>query len=649
MRKIFVRFLWTIFVLAVIGAAVCFWAIAEGRIGYMPPIEDLQNPISRFATQIYSSDGKLIGTWNMNRENRVMVTYSQLPPSLVQALVATEDARFYEHSGIDFKALGRAVIKRGLLGQKSAGGGSTITQQLAKQLFSDVAHSTTERMLQKPIEWVIAVQLERNYTKDEIITMYLNYFDFLHNAVGIKTASNTYFSKEPANLTLTESATLVGLCKNPSYYNPVRFPERSQQRRNIVLGQMLKEGYITQQQHDSCCQEPIGLRFHVNDHKEGIATYFRDFLRRYLMANEPIKSDYPAWNYVKYVMDSIAWEEDPLYGWCNKNTKRDGQRYNVYTDGLKVYTTIDSRMQQYAEEACWEHVVNFLQPAFVKANKSKKNAPYSSNLSANDVKKILQRSIRQCDRYRVMKSAGFSEKEIEQAFKKPVKMSVYTYHGDVDTIMTPLDSIRYYKSFLRTGFFSMEPQTGQVRAYVGGLDFEHFTYDMATEGRRQVEELMNFFHKYVPGCEKATLMGTGSTMGIRESRHVHGDFVLPVQDLIDGVIPDDNILLSANSIDVHGAMGGPAGGLYMPIQKDMYGVPYRCLLPAGVGGLLLAGRCISADSAAAGAIRVMPPAMAIGQAAGTAAALCLLNGTTPSSLDYADLRKSLLEQNVFLG
>ena len=486
MRKIFVRFLWTIFVLAVIGAAVCFWAIAEGRIGYMPPIEDLQNPISRFATQIYSSDGKLIGTWNMNRENRVMVTYSQLPPSLVQALVATEDARFYEHSGIDFKALGRAVIKRGLLGQKSAGGGSTITQQLAKQLFSDVAHSTTERMLQKPIEWVIAVQLERNYTKDEIITMYLNYFDFLHNAVGIKTASNTYFSKEPANLTLTESATLVGLCKNPSYYNPVRFPERSQQRRNIVLGQMLKEGYITQQQHDSCCQEPIGLRFHVNDHKEGIATYFRDFLRRYLMANEPIKSDYPAWNYVKYVMDSIAWEEDPLYGWCNKNTKRDGQRYNVYTDGLKVYTTIDSRMQQYAEEACWEHVVNFLQPTFVKANKSKKNAPYSSNLSANDVKKILQRSIRQCDRYRVMKSAGFSEKEIEQAFKKPVKMSVYTYHGDVDTIMTPLDSIRYYKSFLRTGFFSMEPQTGQVRAYVGGLDFEHFTYDMATEGRRQV-------------------------------------------------------------------------------------------------------------------------------------------------------------------
>ena len=486
MRKLFVRFLWTMLLLVVIATVTGFWAIAEGKIGYMPPIEDLQNPISRFASQVYSADGKLLGTWNMNRENRVMVDFAQLPPSLVNALVATEDARFYEHSGIDFKALGRAVIKRGLMGQKSAGGGSTITQQLAKQLFSDVAHSTTERMLQKPIEWVIAVQLERNYTKDEILVMYLNYFDFLHNAVGIKTAANTYFSKEPADLTITESATLVGLCKNPSYFNPVRFPERSLQRRNVVLGQMLKEGYLTQQQHDSCCQEPLALNFHVSDHKEGIATYFRDFLRRYLMANKPIRSDYPEWNKVKYVMDSIAWEEDPLYGWCNKNTKRDGQRYNVYTDGLKIYTTLDSRMQRYAEQACYEHVVKFLQPAFNQANRQKKNAPYSYHLSAADVQKILQRSVRQCDRYRTMKSAGASEEEIRKAFNTPVAMNVFTYHGGVDTVMTPMDSIRYYKSFLRTGFFSMEPQTGHVKAYVGGLDFQHFAYDMATEGRRQV-------------------------------------------------------------------------------------------------------------------------------------------------------------------
>lgn len=486
MRKLFVRFLWTMLLLAVIATATGFWAIAEGKIGYMPPIEDLQNPISRFATQVYSSDGKLLGTWNMNRENRVMVDFSQLSPSLVQALVATEDARFYEHSGIDFKALARAIVKRGVMGQKSAGGGSTITQQLAKQLFSDVAHSTTERMLQKPIEWVIAVQLERNYTKDEIISMYLNYFDFLHNAVGIKTASNTYFSKEPSQLTITESATLIGLCKNPSYFNPVRHPDRSLQRRNVVLGQMLKEGYLTQEQYDSCAQQPLALNFHVSDHKEGIATYFRDFLRRYMMATKPVRSDYPAWAEVKYTMDCIAWDEDPLYGWCNKNTKRDGQRYNVYTDGLKVYTTIDSRMQQYAEEACHEHLVKFLQPAFEKAIGQKKNAPYSSNLSAAEVQKILQRSMRQCERYVTMKAAGFSEEEINKSFNTAVKMSVFTYHGTVDTLMTPLDSIRYYKKFLRTGFLSMEPQTGAVRAYVGGMDFEHFAYDMATEGRRQV-------------------------------------------------------------------------------------------------------------------------------------------------------------------
>ena len=246
MRKLFVYFLWTLLFVTVIGVAGAFYAIDKGWIGYMPPIEDLQNPISRFATQIYSADGKIIGTWNYNRENRVMVDYSNLPPSLVQALIATEDARFYDHSGIDFIALGRAIIKRGLLGQKSAGGGSTITQQLAKQLYSEHASTTLERVLQKPIEWVIAVQLERNYTKDEIITMYLNYFDFLHNAVGIKTASDVYFSKEPKDLTVTEAATLVGLCKNPSYFNPVRNPERSRERRNVVLQQMLKEGYLSE-------------------------------------------------------------------------------------------------------------------------------------------------------------------------------------------------------------------------------------------------------------------------------------------------------------------------------------------------------------------------------------------------------------------
>ena len=486
MRKLFVYFLWTLLFIIIFGAATAFYAINEGWIGYMPPIEDLQNPINRFATQIYSADGKLIGTWNYNRENRVMVDYTKIAPSLVKALVATEDVRFYDHSGIDFYALGRAIVKRGLLGQKSAGGGSTITQQLAKQLYSEHASTTMERLLQKPIEWVIAVKLERNYTKDEIITMYLNYFDFLHNAVGIKTAANTYFSKEPKDLSVVESATLVGLCKNPSYFNPVRNPERSRNRRNVVLGQMLKAGYLTQEEHDKYCAEPLELKFHVSDHKEGLAVYLREFLRRYMTAKKPERALYPSWNMVKFFNDSINWESDPLYGWCNKNKKRNGDNYSIYTDGLKVYTTIDSRMQKYAEQAAYQHVVKFLQPAFDKENKNKANAPYSSNLTSQQVQQILNRSVRQCERYRVLKESGASDAEIHKSFHTPIEMSVFTYHGEVDTVMSPIDSIKYYKSFLRTGFVSVCPQNGHVKAYVGGLDYAHFAYDMVMDGRRQV-------------------------------------------------------------------------------------------------------------------------------------------------------------------
>ena len=486
MRKLFVYFLWTLLSLTILATAGAFYAIDRGWIGYMPPIEDLQNPISRFATQIYSADGQLLGTWNYNRENRVMVDYNKIAPSLIQALVATEDVRFYDHSGVDFIALARAIVKRGILGQKSAGGGSTITQQLAKQLYSEQAHSTVERLLQKPIEWVIAVKLERTYTKDEIITMYLNYFDFLHNAVGIKTAANTYFSKEPKDLSVTESAVLVGLCKNPSYFNPVRNPERSRDRRNVVLGQMVKAGYLTQAAYDSLSVQPLTLKFHVADHKEGLAQYFREYLRQYMTAKKPVRENYPSWNMAKFVTDSINWETDPLFGWCNKNKKRDGGNYNIYTDGLKVYTTIDSRMQEYAEKAAYQHVVKYLQPAFDKEMASKKNAPYSSNLTAAQVEQILNRSIRQCERYRVLKESGATADEIYRSFRTKTKMSVFTYHGEVDTTMTPLDSIKYYKSFLRTGFVSMCPQNGYVKAYVGGLNYEHFAYDMVMEGRRQV-------------------------------------------------------------------------------------------------------------------------------------------------------------------
>ncbi len=487
MRKFFVRFLWAILIAGVVTTAVAFYGIREGWIGYMPPIEDLQNPISRYATQVYSADGKIMGTWNYNRENRVLIDYTQLPTSLGQALVATEDVRFYEHSGIDFYALGRAIVKRGLMGQKSAGGGSTITQQLAKQLFTErPAQTTLERVLQKPIEWVIAVELERNYTKDEILTMYLNKFDFLHNAVGIKVAANTYFNKDPKDLTITESATLVGLCKNPSLYNPVRFPERCRERRNIVLGQMAKAGYISSEQCSQHQAEPMKLNFHVADHKDGIAVYFRDFLRRYMTAKKPVRSDYPSWGGVKYHIDSLNWENDPLYGWCNKNRKKDGSNYSIYTDGLKVYTTIDSRMQKYAEQACYEHVAKYLQPAFNKENRQKSTAPFSNKLTSAEVRNILMRSVRQSDRYRVLKQGGASDEEIDKSFRTKVPMSVFTYHGEIDTVMTPLDSIRYLKSFLRTGFVSMDPKNGYVKAYVGGLDFTHFAYDMVMDGRRQV-------------------------------------------------------------------------------------------------------------------------------------------------------------------
>ena len=486
MRKAIVRILWALLIGSILVTALAFTAIWFGWIGYMPPLEDLQNPISRYATQVYTADGKVMGTWNLNRENRICVPYSNLSPYLVKALVATEDARFYEHSGIDFYALGRAIVKRGILGQENAGGGSTITQQLAKQLYSDVAHSSLERLLQKPIEWVIAVKLERNYTKEELIALYLNYFDFLHNSVGIKTASNTYFNKEPNELSVVEAATLIGLCKNPSLFNPVRYPERCLNRRNVVLSQMQKAGYLSTAEYNQLCDEKLVLDFHRVDHKDGIATYFREFLRQYMMARRPDLNDYPAWNKRQYVIDSIAWNNDPLYGWCNKNFKRDGKPYNIYTDGLKIMTTIDSRMQKYAEEAVFAQVAKNLQPAFNRANKSKRNAPFSDNLTSQQVREIMHRAMVQSERYRVLKSKGLSEDEIKQSFRTKVDMTLFSYHGDIDTMMTPMDSIRYVKSFLRTGFMSMDGLTGQVKAYVGGMNYNHFMYDMVMGGRRQI-------------------------------------------------------------------------------------------------------------------------------------------------------------------
>lgn len=486
MRKKFVITLWVLLFLGIGAVYFAFYAIWHGWIGYMPNLYQLENPVNKYASQAISTDGKLLGTWSYSRANRIFVGYDDLSPWLVKALIATEDERFYEHSGIDYRALARAIIKRGLMGQSNAGGGSTITQQLAKQLYTDVARTTMERALQKPIEWVIAVKLERYYTKEEIITMYLNYFDFLHNAVGIKTAAKTYFNKEPKNLSVCEAATLIGMCKNPSYFNPVRKPERCKERRNVVLEQMVKAGYLSKADAELYKVESVGLRFRRVDHKEGMATYLRERLRTMLMSKEPNPSDYASWQQQKYYEDSLAWETDPLYGWCNKNKKKDGTPYNLYTDGLKIYTTIDSRMQQYAEEAVEKHVAQYLQPIFDKEKRSQPTRPFSNQLSKKEVDQIMRKAMHQSERYIVMKKNGATESEIEKAFNTSQEMTVFSYHGEVDTTMTPMDSIRYYKGFLRAGFMCMDTRTGYVKAYVGGPDYRYFQYDMAGVGRRQI-------------------------------------------------------------------------------------------------------------------------------------------------------------------
>lgn len=485
MIKKIVTILWIFITLIALVCVIIFFSIAKGWIGYMPPVEDLENPNYKFATEVFSDDGKVLGTYSYSKENRVYVGYQDLSPHVINALIATEDVRFSEHSGIDAKALFRAVVKRGILMQKNAGGGSTITQQLSKQLYSPSADNVMERLFQKPIEWVIAVKLERYYTKEEILTMYLNKFDFLNNAVGIKTAAFTYFGCEPKDLKMEEAATLIGMCKNPSLYNPVRYNERSRGRRNVVLDQMRKAGYITATECDSLQALPLKLKYNRVDHKEGMATYFREYLRGVLTAKKPDKADYRSWQMQKYYEDSLDWINNPLYGWCEKNTKKDGSKYNLYTDGLKIYTTLDSRMQKYAEDAVTEHLKE-LQGYFFKEKKGAKKAPYTFRLTQEQVDEILGRAMRQSDRYRLMKKAGASDAQIKKAFDTPEEMSVFSWAGEKDTIMTPMDSIRYYKFFLRAGFMSMDPRSGYVKAYVGGPNYHYFQYDMAMVGRRQV-------------------------------------------------------------------------------------------------------------------------------------------------------------------
>ncbi|MDL2262255.1 transglycosylase domain-containing protein [Bacteroidales bacterium OttesenSCG-928-I21] len=478
---------WGIFSAIIFIIFLIFFLLKVGAIGYIPPIEELQNPKNKNASEIYSSDMVLLGSYFSQKENRISTTYSELSPYVVEALIATEDERYLDHSGIDGKAMARVFFKTVIMQNKNAGGGSTISQQLAKQLYSPPSKTFADRMVKKLNEWVIAVELERLYTKEEILTMYLNQFDFLYNAVGIKTASQVYFDTTPDSLKIEEAAVLIGMCKNPSLYNPKKYPENTKNRRNVVLKQMEKNSFITEAQYDSLKTLDLVLKYNKVDHKEGLATYFREYLRQMMMAKEPVKKNYAGWQMQKYYEDSLQWQKNPLYGWCNKNQKLDGTNYNIYVDGLKIYTAINSRMQRYAEEAVQEHLGEYLQPRFFNEKKGKSYAPFTQKLTTEQVNGILKRSKKQSERYIMMKKNGATEAQIDSAFKEKVPMTVFSWEkGSIDTIMSPSDSILYLKHFLRCGFMSMDPYNGQVKAYVGGPDYRYFQYDMVTSGKRQV-------------------------------------------------------------------------------------------------------------------------------------------------------------------
>jgi penicillin-binding protein 1A len=432
-----------------------FAGISLGIFGFMPSFEELENPQSNLASEIISSDGQLLGTYFV--ENRTNVHYSQLSPYLVQALIATEDIRFYSHAGVDARALAR-VFGKTLIGQQSgAGGGSTITQQLAKNLFPRQRQNKIAVVFRKLKEWVIAAKLERNYTKEEIMAMYFNTVDFGNNSFGVRTAASAYFGVSQDSLAVEEAAMLVGMLKAPSFFSPVRNAERAVRRREVVLDQMRKAGFLTKEEYDSIRQIPLDMsRFRQQDHRAGLATYFREYLRAYMVE------------------------------WCKNHTKPDGTKYNLYRDGLRIYVTIDSRMQRYAERAVAEHLGQYLQAEFFRTQKGLRNAPFSDNLTNEDVRRILTQAMRQSERYREMKRAGASNSEIDEAFKTPVEMRVFSWEGTKDTVMSPWDSLIYYKWFLHAGIMSVEPQTGHVKAYVGGINYDFFQFDNVTGGRRQV-------------------------------------------------------------------------------------------------------------------------------------------------------------------
>lgn len=489
-KERFLKWFWVIVIspVAIVLVALLFISLFAD----IPSFEELEDPQSNLATQIIADDGSVLNTFHI--ENRSYTTYEELPESLKNAVIATEDVRFYSHSGIDFRSLARVVVKSLLLGdRRSGGGGSTLTQQLAKTLFPrNTVESSIPGMkffvlgINKLKEWITAVKLERNYTKDEILTMYLNAVFFGSDAYGIQTASNTFFAKNPKDLKPEESALLVGMINMPTRYNPVRNPDKSIIRRNHVLRQMKKYNFVNGAEYDSLVRKGIELHYSRMDHNAGLAPYFRDMIKRVMNQEKPSRSDYK--NITDYRTDSTSWVDDPLYGWLNKNYKSDGSKYNLDKDGLKIYTSINPKMQKYAEEAVVEYLGKSLQPSFNNEVRWKTNKPFSNTTTPRVIDILMSQARKWSDRYKNMVRAGASESEILKNFDKPVQMRVFAWNKDgyIDTTLTPNDSIRYYKSFLRAALMAIEPGTGNIKAYVGGGNYRYFKYDQVSQGKRQV-------------------------------------------------------------------------------------------------------------------------------------------------------------------
>lgn len=487
--RIYIRWFWALYAIPFLVVVVLFFLISKEVLGPMPTFEQLENPENNLAAEVYSEDGFLLGKFYI--QNRTWTQYRDISPHIIDALIATEDIRFYKHSGIDPKGLARVIVRTFLMGQRQAGGGSTITQQLAKNLFPrDTTYyrfglvRKVKLGVTKFKEWQTAVKLEKQYTKEEIITMYLNVFDFIYQAVGVRSAASVYFSTTPDSLNIVQSAMLIGMVKNPAYYNPLRRYDEILKRRNIVLSQMVKYGYLTKEVYDSLKMLPIELDFKEESHISGLATYFREYLRTTMIKPEP-KRRFFLFN-DQYEEAVYEWENNPLYGWCRKNRKPDGFNYNLYRDGIKIYTTINSRLQQFAEASVREHLAE-LQETFMEKVTELKNPPFSDDLEIEEIEGIMGSSIRRTDRYRSLRNAGVNNDSISAVFNTPVEMTVFSWDTTaIDTVMSPLDSILYYKYFVRSGLMSMDPHTGYVKAYVGGPDFRYFKFDAVKTQKRQV-------------------------------------------------------------------------------------------------------------------------------------------------------------------